>query len=238
MKEYGQLLADDPAWAERARASSRARPRRHRSRLRAGRAARHAPSARDEGRVPRRLSPRARAGRAPAAARSAASRSPASRSCRSRSRRSAAAAPASTTWWSPSRRAARRPQGRRIRRSAPTSSRPRTQDACCRWRQRRGVRAAPGRFVIPSKFWMRRSPDVPCPLSPSEAGAWSGRLQPAVEVRLKADTARGHDAVGTQSAQSSLRIFPEKNLCGLRGLCVDRRWFWGWCLSLRMRDDD
>ena len=63
MKEYGQLLADDPAWAERARAfAARVRDVSEIAR-RARPAAGAAPPARAARGVSRRLSPRARAGR-------------------------------------------------------------------------------------------------------------------------------------------------------------------------------
>ena len=57
MKEYADLLADDPAYAERAPALRRQGPRRRRvpGRARAGRAAAPAPG---DGRLPRRLPPR------------------------------------------------------------------------------------------------------------------------------------------------------------------------------------
>ena len=152
MKEYGELLADDPAWADRARAfaarvrdvteiAGRARP-----------AAGAAASARAARRVSRRLPPRARAGRPAAAARSAARRFPASSCCRSPIRTSAAAAPASTTWSSRTRRgssAIARPAS--STRRNPMSSRPRTPAACCRSRPPPGGRAARGRSAIRSR---------------------------------------------------------------------------------------
>jgi Fe-S oxidoreductase len=69
MKEYGQLLAGDPAWAARARAfSARVRDVTESSRSLASQGA--APRTRDSRRVPRRLPSRARSGSPRAAARS------------------------------------------------------------------------------------------------------------------------------------------------------------------------
>ena len=134
MKEYGELLRDDPDWAARAQRVRRARcatsPKRSTGLAAAAAARQPLHAAR---RVSRRLSPRARAGHPPRAARAARSRFPASRSCRSPRARSAAAAPASSTWSSrrwPPRSAAARP--RTSRTPAPTSSSPRTPAASCR----------------------------------------------------------------------------------------------------------
>ena len=68
MKDYGHFLADDPEWAERAKAFS-AKVRDVHEVLAEHEPRAAAPPARAQGRLPRRLPPRPRPGRPPAAAR-------------------------------------------------------------------------------------------------------------------------------------------------------------------------
>ena len=122
MKEYDHLLSDDPAWAERAKAFV-AKTRDVHELLGGARAAGEAAPDSHEGRLPRRLPPRARAAGARAAARAAALRSPAWSSSSPPTGRSAAARPASTTSSSPSPpRSSASARPRTSRPPAPTRS--------------------------------------------------------------------------------------------------------------------
>ena len=127
MKEYDHLLADDPQWAERAKAFV-AKTRDVHELLGRARAAGEAPPAAAEGRLPRRLPPRARAGRPLAAARAAARHPRPGAASSPPTGRSAAARPASTTSSSPSpprSSASARPRTwpRRARRRSPPPTR-------------------------------------------------------------------------------------------------------------------
>ena len=101
LKDYGDLLRDDPVYAERAAALRRQGARRVRDPRRA-RPGGAAASAAADRRLPRRLPPRPRPGRTRAAARAARAASPAWSCARSPTRRSAAARPASGTCSTPS----------------------------------------------------------------------------------------------------------------------------------------
>ena len=121
VKEYGRLLGDDPAWAERAAAfSGRVRDISELLAERGPQAERHPLGA--LGRVPGLVPPPARPGRAERAARRALGDSRASSCASPPIRRSAAAAPASTTWCSPRRRPSS--ARRRRRRCSPRARGP------------------------------------------------------------------------------------------------------------------
>ena len=119
MKEYADLLADDPAYAERARRFAASVRDVVGAARRAGPGGRAAPAGRER-RLPRRLPPRARAGRPRASRASCCGRSPVWSCARSPTRSCAAGRPASTTCSTPrprgelgDRKARARPRHRR-----------------------------------------------------------------------------------------------------------------------------
>ena len=132
MKEYGELLADDPRGRRGRGRFQRECATSPRCSSSSARRERRGTRSRCASPITTRVTWRTR--RASASRRAiCCDRFPASSSCRSRNRRSAAAAPASTTWSSPMPRsssASARPATSRA--SSRISSRPRTRAACSR----------------------------------------------------------------------------------------------------------